>query len=450
MKGELNKKIGFSLLPLALFFLFEPFVNILDILPDFIGYIIVCFALINLADINDRIKDAFVGFRKAAIINFFRIPVIYLLERFFVDNEQTVSLLMFTFVFSVLELLALLPAFKNFFDGLLGLGLTHDGAYVCHSRRPRGRTTTEKTYTLTVWFVLIKYLASALPEFTTLISNDAYEFIKLLRIIGIIVAAILGTVWLVLTLRYLSNVKKDAPFIERLSEKYLNFSSENQGFYIARGIKIALFALMLASAFSADFYSSYVNLIPDAAFYIFILLSAIALKKHSRKWIALVALCSFGVGTSIVSSMLANSFYSEFNPRDVLKSVKAYDSFYTMLGVHIADAIIFLITVSVLILLVWDIYRKHTDMARDIGSRAIKAQKAGFLKSTLLPAISALLATVATPYYIASQPFYYIGKWYVEYAAMISVAFSIIFSVSMCYYLNSIINSVKSYYGVID
>lgn len=77
MYGKMRKNIGFSLIPFAFLFLFEPHYALIDLLPDFIGYFIICLAIINLADINLRIREAFWGFRKAIAISICKYVALY-------------------------------------------------------------------------------------------------------------------------------------------------------------------------------------------------------------------------------------------------------------------------------------------------------------------------------------------------------------------------------------
>ena len=130
LSGKLNRNIGFSLLPFSFIFLFEPGLTILDPLPDCIGYIIICFAIRNLADINHKIDEAFIGFRKGVLISILRFVAIYLLDSYFIESELSVGLLLFVFAFSFFELIVLIPAYRCFFEGLLSLGILYDGSAV--------------------------------------------------------------------------------------------------------------------------------------------------------------------------------------------------------------------------------------------------------------------------------------------------------------------------------
>ena len=67
-KSTQKKSIGFGLLSFSLLFFANPNINIIDFLPDFIGYILLCFALSRLADMNESIGEAVSSFRKMILI----------------------------------------------------------------------------------------------------------------------------------------------------------------------------------------------------------------------------------------------------------------------------------------------------------------------------------------------------------------------------------------------
>ena len=55
---KLKKNMGFGQIIAALFFLFNPDISIIDVLPDFIGYIILSVALSKIAMISESLYDA--------------------------------------------------------------------------------------------------------------------------------------------------------------------------------------------------------------------------------------------------------------------------------------------------------------------------------------------------------------------------------------------------------
>lgn len=464
MNGKLNKNIGFSLLPFAFLFLFEPGYTLVDPLPDFIGYIILCLAIINLADICPRIQDAYDGFRRGILISVLRFVAVYLLDRYFSDISKSIGLLIFCFIFSLFELIVIIPAYKNFFEGLLHLGMMHDGDAVYLKKiktiktiskddgtekiitRESRRNITEKMYFFTLTFLILRHIAMTVPEFTTLITNTKYEFISILRIFAIIVILPIGICWLIRFLTYCSKIRNDKAFIEELSEIYVKRVKENPNFYTVRIITSGVYTILSAFAVSIDFYSKYINVLPDYIFFILIFVAAILLRRFSKKWIILSCISIVGVAISALSHYSSMLFHGEFYPNAIRKNLNAYYSFYKMLGLHIAEAAVLIVSVFLITLILWDIYKLHSDLSKATSASEIKEGSRRYRLGAALTILCATLSAAGSVYYIAAQPFYYTDKWYFYYSAVISVAVSLIFAFAASYFVGFINNSVKYNY----
>jgi hypothetical protein len=222
MYGRLRKNIGFSLIIFAFFFLFEPSYALIDPLPDFIGYSILCLALVNLADINERIRDSLKGFGKAAVLSLLRFVSLFITAKLFGEDENTIGQLIFVFVFAFFEIFVAIPAYKSLFEGLTSLATFHDGEAVFRKKREKGRSSTEKIYSLTSAFIAVKNVVCSLPEFTSLQTNSSYEFVHLLRIFAIVAVLPISIAWLISVVRYFISVKKMRALSRRSHRSTLN------------------------------------------------------------------------------------------------------------------------------------------------------------------------------------------------------------------------------------
>ena len=464
MNGKLRKNIGFSLLPFAFIFLFEPGYTVIDPLPDLIGYIIICISVINLADINPRISEALGGFRKGILISLLRILSIYLLDKFFIADEQTVGILLFSFVFGFFELVILIPAYRQLFEGLLSLGMLHNGTAVYLKKirkfkridpetgnevvfvKESRRNITEKAYTTTACFLIVRAAAMTLPEFTTLISNSSYEFVRLLRLFGFIIAFPIGILWLVKMVSYCAKIRRDTPFLRELSEMYVNNARENPNFYVVRRLSGVLYVMIVAFFISADFYSDYVNLLPDFLFYITLIAAAIMAKGFSKKWLILLITSVCGVAFNVVTHLLTLDFHSRFYPGAIRKNIEAYNSFYRMAAFSAVDAVILTVAVVVVIYVLWDIYRKYTDITLATTDKEIREERNKFLKGAVSTSILAFLAACGSVYYVLAQPFYNSEMWFFYYSNIISVLISLGFTFSSVYFIGYVNSSIKYRY----
>ena len=475
-KIKMKKHLGFTLLPFAFLFLFEPNLSLNDYLPDFIGYIILCSALINLADVNHRIADAVSGFKRGILISGLRYVAIYMLENVFgidqlySDNETSVGTLLFAFVFAILELIILLPAYKNLFEGLLSLGMMHDGSYVYKKRirrrivtekesgkrimyvREGKRNVSEKMYSLTFVFLFFRCAAYVLPEFTSLTDNSSYEFITLLRWLSFIIVLPICLSWLVSALVYFINVRRDKTFISSLSIYYASEISRNPNVITTRVISGGLCVIIAAFVSSMDFYTDHINILPNTIFYVLLVIGALLLAGYTKMWIPVLVSSTVGALVSAYTGSISKALYSNeaFSPALVKKDIEAYLSFYKVVSFTILEVIFILIAVIFAILLLWDIYKKHSNLAPALENgefREVREHKWIFWRGAIATLFAATLSSAANIYYLFVQPFENVGEWYFYYAPIIAIVASVVFALAAVYFTVFIINSVKFRYS---
>ena len=126
MKIRIRKDMGLGLLALSGLFLCNPMVGFVDVLPDCIGFLLIFNGLRFLADMDEHLdvaKKRFLILFWAGVIQFFLQIMVY---NFMQGNsgedvdplQLPNTLLVLTFVWLVLYLLVLIPAFRQLFSGL--------------------------------------------------------------------------------------------------------------------------------------------------------------------------------------------------------------------------------------------------------------------------------------------------------------------------------------------
>lgn len=444
MNGKLQKNIGLSLVIFAFFFLFDPSYALIDPLPDFIGYAILCIAIINLADINDRIMDAFRGFRKAMVLSILRCVSIFVTNKVFAEGENTVGQLIFVFVFAFFEIFIAIPAYKSLFEGLLSLATFNDGEAVFKKIAKNGRNCTEKLYTLTSVFIVVKNTLCALPEFTSLQTNSSYEFVHILRLFAIFAVIPLSVVWLINIIKYFVSVRRDTNFIETLSAKYLEKADKHPEFFLSRIVCTGLYGIIVSCVLSFDIYSGNVNYLPDLFFFIALILSAIFLKKYSHKWVPIVILSAFGNIFSLLLYSVESSFFERHFIGAIKRDIEAYEHYYFMLSLYILQAV-FLVAVIILVAcFLRDINKKHLV---DISSELPKANALPLsFKARFWVFLGTGVASVVSDvWHIFALPYFKRGAIY-EYSGIIASAISIAFIASAIVLVTYCVGEVKRYY----
>ena len=117
-------KIGYMII--GCIFLFNPFINIIDIFPDFIGYLFIMKALSELSDLERNIRNARARFKSAMWVSLVKCALVFASMIF-----DSTWYLILTFSFGILESMYLIPAFIDLFYGISYL----EGRYTNHKSR---------------------------------------------------------------------------------------------------------------------------------------------------------------------------------------------------------------------------------------------------------------------------------------------------------------------------
>ena len=127
--------LGYLLVGLV--FLFNPNINVIDVLPDVIGCLFILKGLSRLSDLNRHIASARAKFRRLTWIALFKSLVSLftsgILDQalygmrlsILVDLFDSTMVLVFVFVFGIFELIYMIPAFISLFEGIAFLEIRH-------------------------------------------------------------------------------------------------------------------------------------------------------------------------------------------------------------------------------------------------------------------------------------------------------------------------------------
>jgi hypothetical protein len=112
---KLKKNLGLGYIIASFFFLFNPDITVIDVLPDALGYLLICAGLTQLSFINPSLEEAVEKFKKMIFVSLGKFAAVLLLFGLFNERERPYGFLLFTFSFLVLDLIFLLPAVKSLF-----------------------------------------------------------------------------------------------------------------------------------------------------------------------------------------------------------------------------------------------------------------------------------------------------------------------------------------------
>lgn len=400
-------KRSFWGIAIAFLFLFNPNITVIDIFPDFIGYFILMLSLTRLADLNENVQQARQLFSRMVLIDAGKILAILWIFGMEAAGERSSSMMLWTFVFGVLELMMLIPAYHRLFEGLIGLGNFYETQSVFYVKKPgRGKSITEKIRKFTIAFVVLKSTMAVLPELSDLTNttyNDSdfagnlYRHINAMRILASFVVIVVGIIWLVRVLLYFRRVRRDDVFMTELARAYSEKVLPKEGIFVRRAVKTAFGCLLCAAFLTLDFRMEHFNLLPDifaaVAFWLFFVF--VCKRVRVAKVRTAVVLSLYSVA-SVASIMAQVWFFDRFSYGSVIRNDEALARFQILMTVEIIKAVLLVATMLCVLDIMHRVIKAHTGyvIGQNIESEAAQRQKIGVQKELSRTLIYVLVVTV--------------------------------------------------------
>lgn len=270
-----KQRLGLGTVTAALIFLFNPNITVIDLLPDCIGYALLCAALARLADLHESIGMAVSAFRKMIFVDAAKLLAILWIFGMTVPTERSSSILLWTFVFGTVEMIFLIPTYQKLFHGIAELGYFYPNTSILETENAKkGKSRTDRMHRLTVIFVSVKAIMPILPELAdlsqgtydeTAVASTAnlYRFVGLLRAMTFIPVLIVGIVWLARAARYFARLRRDDALMDALESKYDAQVRPKVGLFVSRRFGMTFALLMVALTLTLDLRVDSQNLLPD-------------------------------------------------------------------------------------------------------------------------------------------------------------------------------------------
>ena len=395
MKSEIQshtgirKHMGLLYVFLSGIFLFDPMIGFVDMLPDVIGYLLLCVGLARLSDLNDCLADAAQRFRVMVWVGFGQLAASYIVHIVMNQRademnryEQPVTLLLCSFVLLILQWYFLIPAFRLLFKGMGQLAERHGNDALCAEKK--NRTRSEKMSAQTTLWIVLSSLLSLLPELSILTSfeHDAeseiftfdwYRFINLFRGACGILLAILALVWLVRYLCYVGAGLRDGEWLETIRQRYADEILPQTGMLTLRRFSMAFLLIKVGAVFTVSLRINDLSVLPSLGFAVLIWLAVTHLGKLISEPKPCKTAC-IGLGAVSAAQVLLNTTYlSRFLPEASLYQADAYWYFLGLRIAGVCEAIVTLVAVGALLKLLMEIVRQHTAVDYGKGSEAVSA-----------------------------------------------------------------------------
>ncbi|MBQ4511260.1 MAG: hypothetical protein II984_11095 [Clostridia bacterium] len=345
---------------LAVIFLFNPIISVIDVLPDFIGYLLLLKFFHKMSYTNDNVNDLCRSIKILSLITGLKIISLLLMPTLAVLDQA--MYLVFSFAFAILECVFGIPLINKLFDTFSDISLYENNIECANN-------TIVKN--LTIGAFVTRLVLASLPDFTFLsISNgvdtqtgiNLLQFRSLLFTLSVFISLIVGIVWIIFILRYINRLfTKNA--IRLLKEDYSQRAIGRGLLFLSRDSMFYLTVLCLASALVVDFNLNLVNILLDSIFSVIItvVLVLMSVKDYYKEKLMLVIigiLSVFHLAVDITLSVKAIKFFEKYNLDSILRVSKAEDMYFSMCTYATISAVLFVVIVF---LSTYSLYRSAED-----------------------------------------------------------------------------------------
>lgn len=324
--------MGIAYILAGVFFLFNPNINVVDVLPDFIGYLLIYRGLFHASFLSDNLRQARDLIWKLAMITAVRAASAVLLPY----TSDTFTLLL-VFIFAVLETMYAIPAVTTVFEGAYAVGTRLDCAAIYCTVEKKKRTKqgivtrtiegAERFKNFTVVFFLLKTVASVIPELPALqLTDDLSEGSRfqfplamfrpwLYVFFGLAVLAV-GIVWLSRAVRYINGLRRDPSLCAGIHRYFEDNVASEPGLMAAIRMKKVLFLIGFAALSSITFTLDGLNVLPNVISAIFLFFAFLMLLPKDKRAMTGMILALVTGGFSIGNLFVQVPYFSEYTAQD--------------------------------------------------------------------------------------------------------------------------------------
>lgn len=463
-----GKTFGISAIIAAVFFLFNPEIIYIDVLPDAVGFLLILLGLRRMRDICAYIEESYRKFRNMLIVS--AVKILTVIWLFGVNQyERPTVMLLLTFVFGVIDIIWLIPAWNALFDGMTYLADTCGGtAPLRQGKRTASCSYSDTMKRFTAVFVVLKAILTTLPEFSVMSEQlyddkvmDWYRFIGLFRGAAAIVLLIFGIVWLVRIVRYFRSLIKDEDFIFGLHGKYNKEILPKKGLFTCRRIALVMTLFCAAALLTLDITVDRVNLIPDVLSAAFFAAAFVSVRKIYSGWKYGAAASVLYGAVSTAGWIAENNFHLaewglfadnlnyRFEDRQVWTNPSAYEAFWKFYPIKIAEGAVFAVVAVFFFLAVKKVIFSHCGYIPETLDEKYRENRLKDIRRELLTKLYVCIAAAgllavsgAISNLIATYSEYLISEiWY-----LVDAALSIVFLITCARLAGAVNEEAESRY----
>lgn len=347
-----------ALFIIAFVILANPLLSNIDILPDFIAYILIMIALSKASYISTQAYSAYNSSRNMLVVSLLKLASMYLS---IVIVDDTISLV-FSFVFLIIELIFGIPFILKLYEYFSVLAINNEKGKLA------GRIDIFKIIMIAI--LSIQLVLATLPDFLLLTRQDPYfgygiDYSVLRRplmVVFFILAIPLMIAWIVLACNIFK--KLFTKEIEKSINDEFDVKIENKRLhYEIKAVTRVLLAVGLSLVFAFEvkvdninvFYNS---IIPVAFIVCYLYLKLRGFIKINKLFYVLCGVTALQLTMRIIEAVRMKEYFKIYNLESVFFRSQAETMYYTTIMFTAMSSILFAVCVSLMIYLLIDMADK--------------------------------------------------------------------------------------------
>ena len=353
---RIGKGAGTGAIILALIFLINPTVKVVDILPDFIACFILAKKLGYAADRTPYFEEARISFIRLALVSLAKIPSFFIISYAKAHNVQDYdTAVLFTLVFTVIEVILLISAVKNLFLGAFYLGERTDAVALLSpfklNKSGTRQMTPESLKMLTYVFIGVKSALCLFPEMLLLTrSVDPGAYLQVFRpmkyypytiVLAVIAVFVFSIIYAKRAKAYIRAIHVDGHFTSAVD----SMIGEERAEELSRKCKLksinrTLSILTVASVFTVElcfdnFYGA--NIIPHFIYASLLLAALVSMRHHTKIPKAAYPLSGVYCALAIAAYVVQITFIDRFGYDSLVKGAAAKEAYLPVIILSILE-----------------------------------------------------------------------------------------------------------------
>ena len=380
-----KKPIGKGLLILAVICFINPNINIIDLIPDFIGAFIIAKYISYLSDRVPYFAEAKIAFMKLGLVSLFKIPAFFIMTSVRSSNVSDNDIVaLFVFSFAICEIVFFYIAIDNLFSGLFYLGERSDVAALISPfnvgrKKKRFSLSPER---LKVWIIasgVIKLASAVVPELFLLTKGidstngpaafNIYSAYPYATVICFIIALAVGIAVTKRTVAYIRTISSQMDLYSE-ADKLITpeIAHELEKRLTVKDLSFVMTLIAAASFFTVEIREGTlkeINLVPSFAFALLMLFALYKLREYIKVGIPVYIAGGALFGLISARQMIEGHFLDTLGYTDLVYYDEAKAAYIPTIVISAVEALAAGVFLALLALTLIRLTKQHTGISEN-------------------------------------------------------------------------------------